>query len=354
LISGRDPLGGFYLSGGKAYRFIKREAWPSFEASLPLQGELAERGLWLPLRLPPAKEDESSYHCEVPLLPLVLYPYEWPFSLWKEAALTTLTILQEALREGFWLRDATPFNLTLYHGRMCHFDQLSLEPYPEGSPWPAYVEFIRTFLAPLLLMSYKDRRLGKLIQLYREGLFLDLVWKFLRMRGRWSGLGLLHLSPHKLPRLSASLGGRGGLSMKKLLTLVESLYVGVESLKLWYASSPWEGYAGAFCSYPHLRSQSCTQLTFNFSPLVSGRPYLCLMIWSYTISHYKLSFWAAASAQRALAAAVRPRPPAGRARPSPLHIKKALASKWYYVDSDVWGLIWQGLLAADATLEPLL
>ena len=26
---------------------------------------------------------------------------------------------------------------------------------------------------------------------------------------------------------------------------------------------------------------------------------------------------------------VRARPPAGRARPSPLHIKKALASKWY-------------------------
>jgi PKD repeat protein len=51
---------------------------------------------------------------------------------------------------------------------------------------------------------------------------------------------------------------------------------------------------------------------------------------TYTISHYKLSFWAAASAQRALAATVRARPPYGRARPSPLHIKKALASKWYY------------------------
>jgi hypothetical protein len=43
---------------------------------------------------------------------------------------------------------------------------------------------------------------------------------------------------------------------------------------------------------------------------------------SNTISHYELSFWVAASAQTALAAAV-------RARPSPLHIKKALASKWY-------------------------
>jgi len=222
----------------------------------------------------------------------VLYPYEWPFALWKEAALTTLTIQQEALREGFWLRDATPFNLTLYHGRMCHFDQLSLEPYPEGSPWPAYTEFIRTFLAPLLLMSYRDRRLGKLIQLYPEGLPLDLVWKLLPMRGRWSGLGLLHLYPHKLRRLSTTLGGRGGLSMKKLLTLTESLYLGVESLKPRYASSPWEGYAGASCPYPHLRNQSCTQLTFNFSPLVSGRPYLCLMIWRYVDSDVGGLIWA--------------------------------------------------------------
>jgi len=55
----------------------------------------------------------------------------------------------------------------------------------------------------------------------------------------------------------------------------------------------------------------------------------------YTISRYKLSFWAAASAQRALAAAVRARPPAGRARPSPLHIKKALASKWYYYEEKI-------------------
>jgi 2-isopropylmalate synthase len=35
----------------------------------------------------------------------------------------------------------------------------------------------------------------------------------------------------------------------------------------------------------------------------------------------EFSCWVAASAQRALAAALRARPPAGRARPSPLHIK---------------------------------
>jgi hypothetical protein len=36
---------------------------------------------------------------------------------------------------------------------------------------------------------------------------------------------------------------------------------------------------------------------------------------SNTVSHYELSFWALAAA--------------GRARPSPLHNKKTLASKWY-------------------------
>jgi hypothetical protein len=52
--------------------------------------------------------------------------------------------------------------------------------------------------------------------------------------------------------------------------------------------------------------------------------------WYYIISYYKLSFWAAASTLWVLAAAVRARPPAGRARPPPFHIKKALASKWYW------------------------
>ena len=54
-------------------------------------------------------------------------------------------------------------------------------------------------------------------------------------------------------------------------------------------------------------------------------PFGALLV-TLSISHY---IGVAASALWALAAAVRARPPAGRARPSPLHIKKALASKWH-------------------------
>jgi hypothetical protein len=250
LISGRDPRGGFDWRDGRAYRYISKEAWPFFQATLPLQEKLAQRGIWLPLTLPPAAEDEATYLFEVPVLPLVLYPYEWPFPLWREAALTTLTIQKEALLEGFWLRDATPFNLTLYQGKMCHFDQLSLEPYLEGLPWAAYMEFVKAFLAPLLLMSFRDRRLGKLIQLYPEGLPLDLVWSLLPLRGRWSGLGLLHLYPHKLRRLASGQSKPAKIPKQRLLTLVESLIVGVEGLKPRYPASPWEGYATESCPYP--------------------------------------------------------------------------------------------------------
>ena len=59
----------------------------------------------------------------------------------------------------------------------------------------------------------------------------------------------------------------------------------------------------------------------------------------YTISYHKLSFWAAASAQRALAAAV-------RARPSPLHFKKGLVSKWYDTICNQKPSEWRGVLAA--------
>jgi hypothetical protein len=77
----------------------------------------------------------------------------------------------------------------------------------------------------------------------------------------------------------------------------------------------------------------------------------CQRLGSNTISYYKLSFWAAASAPWALAATVRARPPAGRARPSTLHIKKALASKWYKPPSLPHAHIRRSL--RESTLAPL-
>jgi hypothetical protein len=39
------------------------------------------------------------------VIPFVSYPYEWPFSMLKDAALLQLSLLDEAIGEGLMLKD---------------------------------------------------------------------------------------------------------------------------------------------------------------------------------------------------------------------------------------------------------
>ncbi len=250
MSTARDPRGGITQIGDKLYRYVARKYCSSFEATIPLQEQLAQQGHWLPTRLPPAFEDERFRYYEVPVLPLLIYPHEWSWRTWQRAALTTLHIQKEALKAGYWLRDATPFNLTLHEGRIVHFDQLSLESYPEDRPWPAYIEFIKGFLGPLLLMAGHDRRWGNLIRLYPQGLPLDLVYRTLPFRKRLSALVLLHLWPHLRIRGRGGRHQKAALPRRRLFALIESLEIGIDSLWPRYAPSIWEGYATRACPYP--------------------------------------------------------------------------------------------------------
>src|SRR3954451_19879785 len=44
-------------------------------------------------------------------VPFVSYPYEWPFEMLRAAALLELGLLDEALAEGFVLKDGSPYNV---------------------------------------------------------------------------------------------------------------------------------------------------------------------------------------------------------------------------------------------------
>lgn len=148
---------------------------------------------------------------------------------------------------------------------MVWFDQLSLAPYQEGEPWGSYPEFVATFLAALLLMAWRDRRLGKGLLLHPQGLPLDLVYDLLPALRRWHPTALIHLrmsrwgpkpfhSPEKpSPRRPAP-------SRKRLLALVESLEADIRGLGPRYAPSPWEGYENATCPYSE-RAQAHKQKT---------------------------------------------------------------------------------------------
>lgn len=91
---------------------------------------------------------------EHPRIPFISYPFEWTFSMLRDAALLQLDLLAEALGSGFTLKDATPYNIQFLDGKPLFIDIGSFEPYVDGEPWIGYRQFTRQFLFPLFLSAW--------------------------------------------------------------------------------------------------------------------------------------------------------------------------------------------------------
>jgi len=99
--------------------------------------------------------ENSSYILEHPKVPFVSYPYEWSFSLHKQAALHHLKLHMEALESGFTLSDATAYNVQFIGTKPIFIDHLSLRPYRDNELWTGHRQFCMQFLNPLILWSLK-------------------------------------------------------------------------------------------------------------------------------------------------------------------------------------------------------
>ena len=88
-------------------------------------------------------------------VPFVSYPYEWPFEMLREAALLQLGLLDEALAEGFVLKDASPYNVQWRGSEPVFVDVGSFEHLRDGEPWAGYRQFCTLFLYPLMLQAYR-------------------------------------------------------------------------------------------------------------------------------------------------------------------------------------------------------
>jgi SAM-dependent methyltransferase len=87
-------------------------------------------------------------------IPFLSYPYEWTFSMLKDAALLHLDVLAAALGEGMTLKDGSAYNLQ-WHGTAPQFIDIgSFERARDGEPWAGYRQFCQTFLYPLLLQAH--------------------------------------------------------------------------------------------------------------------------------------------------------------------------------------------------------
>ncbi len=261
----RDPSGFVFYSRGVVKRQINSCYARQYESLVRsgLYRELVVRGLLIPHK---ELEEEPLTPEGIRIIrpqriPFVSYPYEWSFSMLQEAALATLRIQQLALERGMTLKDASAYNIQFIDGKFKLIDTLSFDFYKENTPWIAYGQFCRHFLAPLLLMCHTDIRLNQLLRIYVDGIPLDLARTLLHGKG---GLAAwIHIRCHAAAVERHKNGGRIPaflcpclkLSLSAQKKLVDHLLRCIGTLPFREVKTEWSGYYGN-TNYSDIAEQS--------------------------------------------------------------------------------------------------
>lgn len=245
----RDNDGFVFMQNNIIYRLIKPTYFSHYNLLLSsgLYNELTLAGRLIVHEELPAANFDVLQSCKIILpeqLPFISYPYEWSFDMWRDAAIVTLKIVIQSLQKGMILKDATPFNIQFYNGRPVFIDTLSFEKYEEDKPWVAYRQFCECFLVPLLLMHYGHRDMGKMLQIYPDGIPLEVVKTILPLKAKFNLQVYLHIwlqakvSKKNIHKAEVA----KSFSLKKLYTLLNGLLSLVSGLKQQQQKSVWDDY----------------------------------------------------------------------------------------------------------------
>lgn len=248
----RDPSGFMYHRGGVLLRQVNESYRLDFD--LLKSSGLLEK-LWAQELMVRHQEADLSLAqtqgavavLQPDLLPFISHPWEWPFSLLKQAALLTLNLQSLALDHGMSLKDASAFNVQLHKGKAIFIDTLSFEKHVATDPWIAYAQFCRHFLAPLALMAYTDVRLQALLSENLDGIPLDLAAKLLPGKTKLNSGLLMHLHLHAKAEKSGG-SGQGGEAKKAVFSeaamrgLIGSLEKTIQGLDWQPQGTEWADY----------------------------------------------------------------------------------------------------------------
>ena len=257
----RDPFGGVFLESGSVFRSIFAAGVEDYRAARD-QGvfdELIRRKLLQrheEVEAPPSAPAGTAICLRHPPLPFVSYPWEWPFSFLRDAALLHLDLMEWLVPRGFWLRDASVFNVQFDGSGPVLIDTLSIGRRQRESPWVAYAQFCSHFLAPLALAAKVDTRMLGLWRNYIDGFPLDLVVKALPRRVRYRPGLFMHLTLHSKMQISADRrenlgkpsGRRATVGDNALVGLIRSLRSTIVGLRPREHARFWETY-GSFRTY---------------------------------------------------------------------------------------------------------
>ena len=117
----RDPSGFLFTEKGTLYRQVNQEYKAHYDKLMEsgLYRILVDQKLLIPHEEVKIASPEKSIAFKVirpDRIPFISYPYEWSFSQYKDAAITTLAIEMLALDKGMTLKDASVYNIQFLEG----------------------------------------------------------------------------------------------------------------------------------------------------------------------------------------------------------------------------------------------
>lgn len=257
----KDPSGTVFSRDGKVYRSIFAPGVKDFESARDagIHDKLIGAGLLLPheeVGMYDFAPEGTIYCLTHPPLPMVSYPWEWTFSMLKDAALIHLEVMEMLVPKGFWLRDASALNVQYDGSRVRLVDTLSIGRRVPESPWIGYRQFCSHFLAPLALAAYCDIRTLAFWRTYIDGYPLDLVIKMLPFARKYRPGIFLHLYLHayfqRLDRRKESINNH---KSPKMLKVTDQGLIGlIRSLRRTIARMKWRPNPGIWAQYKAIRT----------------------------------------------------------------------------------------------------
>jgi hypothetical protein len=271
----RDPASHVVLDGDRVVRLLDERGlagWKTLSDTEFFSKAIAEGALIGTVEI--EAFDGAAGALEHPRLPFVSYPYEWTFSMLKDAALLQLRLLREGLSEGITIKDATPYNIQFVDGRPVFIDIGSFEAYSPGEPWIGYRQFTRQFLFPLMLRAWAGLPFQPWLRGNMEGPTAGEMRRLLSRSQRMKPAAMLHVSLQA--RMEERMSGQAvrgelktaGFSSDLILANVRKLEKLVQSLD-------WDGGGHGWVEYEacsHVGRDRETKGDFLRDALARHRP----------------------------------------------------------------------------------
>ena len=249
----RDRHGRVLYRDGEVLRYIDSDGlqeWTALQGTRFFPCMLREGGVVGTERLPEAAPDGWSAVLRHDRIPFVSYPYEWCFSMLKDAALLQLDLLQASLQEGFILKDSSAFNFQWKGVRPVLIDVLSLKKLAPGEVWTGYRQFCQMFLYPLMLQAYRHVAFQARMRGGIDGISPEEMNRVLSFRDRFRAGVFTHVylqskfqqKMGQSPRDVKSELQQAGFQREMVLANVGGLQKLVQRLEWKPDRSEWSGY----------------------------------------------------------------------------------------------------------------